>query len=149
MVTLIFLRGLCGYVWVNILTLSPPRGRNKTISTTQTFPQMSQTVNHTINHISYPSKKKKKKLKTKISQGSYRKKCVCPWYFHFKPFQLANIITCLSSQPSTFWGMITVHHCPNKDTISRVYGYSSLYYPDSTIYITFKLGILIRATQEC
>ena len=26
MVTLIFLRGLCGYVWVNILTLSPPRG---------------------------------------------------------------------------------------------------------------------------
>ena len=25
MVTLIFLRGLCGYVWINILTLSPPR----------------------------------------------------------------------------------------------------------------------------
>ena len=25
-VTLIFFRGLCGYVWVNILTLSPPRG---------------------------------------------------------------------------------------------------------------------------
>ena len=25
MVTLIFLRGLCGYVWVNILTLSPQR----------------------------------------------------------------------------------------------------------------------------
>ena len=25
MVTLIFLRGLCGYVWVDILTLSPPR----------------------------------------------------------------------------------------------------------------------------
>ena len=25
MVSLIFLRGLCGYVWVNLLTLSPPR----------------------------------------------------------------------------------------------------------------------------
>ena len=25
MVTLIFLRGLCGYVWVNIFTLSPLR----------------------------------------------------------------------------------------------------------------------------
>ena len=25
MVTLIFLRAFCGYVWVNILTLSPPR----------------------------------------------------------------------------------------------------------------------------
>ena len=26
MVTSIFLQGLCGYVWVNILTLSPQRG---------------------------------------------------------------------------------------------------------------------------
>ena len=33
MVTLIFLRGLCGYAWVNILTLSPPRGcRAETIA---------------------------------------------------------------------------------------------------------------------
>ena len=26
MVTSIFLQGLCGYIWVNILTLSPQRG---------------------------------------------------------------------------------------------------------------------------
>ena len=26
MATSIFLRGLCGYIWVNILTLSPQRG---------------------------------------------------------------------------------------------------------------------------
>ena len=26
MVTSVFLRGLCGYIWVNILTLSPQRG---------------------------------------------------------------------------------------------------------------------------
>ena len=29
MVTSIFLQGLCGYIWVNILTLSPRRGRTK------------------------------------------------------------------------------------------------------------------------
>ena len=29
MVALIFLGGLCGYVWVNILTLSPPRDYNQ------------------------------------------------------------------------------------------------------------------------
>ena len=28
MVTSIFLRGLCGYIWVNIFTLSPQRGMN-------------------------------------------------------------------------------------------------------------------------
>ena len=30
MVTSIFLQGLCGYIWVNILTLSPQRGSLKT-----------------------------------------------------------------------------------------------------------------------
>ena len=29
MVTSIFLQGLCGYIWVNILTLSPQRGGHK------------------------------------------------------------------------------------------------------------------------
>ena len=29
MVTSIFLQGLCGYIWVNILTLSPRRGEMK------------------------------------------------------------------------------------------------------------------------
>ena len=29
MVTSIFLQGLCGYIWVNILTLSPQRGKKK------------------------------------------------------------------------------------------------------------------------
>ena len=28
MVTSLFLWGLCGYIWDNILTLSPPRGLN-------------------------------------------------------------------------------------------------------------------------
>ena len=32
MVTLIFLGALCVYVWVNILTLSPPRGKGEGLS---------------------------------------------------------------------------------------------------------------------
>ena len=31
MVTSIFLQGLCGYIWVNILTLSTQRGRIKRV----------------------------------------------------------------------------------------------------------------------
>ena len=47
MVTLIFLRGLCGYVWVNILTLFPLmasiQGRNEYCPTCQTRTLYSQT----------------------------------------------------------------------------------------------------------
>ena len=40
MVTLIFLRGLCGYVWVNILTLLPPRVLDTRES--KLFPRLNQ-----------------------------------------------------------------------------------------------------------
>ena len=72
MVTSIFLQGLCGYIWVNILTLSPQRG---IITGGGKDPQESQDDYTTTFHVMLAPKS----LQQLAIQNVFKHKNVLPW----------------------------------------------------------------------